>query len=395
MADAPSTPITGGPPVAAPPLAGVAQNTDQNQASALDAVSKYGQAGLDAFNQAQQNVSGYRQQVLNSIAGTSGLSPDAQGVLQAQVQQSMAPRLADLSAGQANLSDQIARDKSMYSTYAANAQAALPVMQGNLQSQMNIRDQALQLAQQQLDSQKAAQAAQNAHDLQMQALQLQTAQANAAKAASGASAASAKGSALKPPTSANLFGAAKALADQGAVSQDQTAAEVGSQTPLTNEMLMNSQDEAAYAGNGDTRYSTDPAVNLAREFGQAYGLSPDQVNSILTPQAIKSFESAQPKPVTPEDLKAATAALKGDTGGANAVLSGSQWPAVQQAVNAIATAPRDAKGLINDGSGYAGLTPWAAFSKWITSPAANLAPGDTKTPAVATSFYKSLLSSLK
>lgn len=392
MADAPSTPITGGPPVPAPALAGVAQNTTQNQGSALDAVAKYGQAGLDAYTQAQNNMNGLRQQVLGSIAGAQGLAPDAQGVLNAQVQQSMAPRLADLQAGQAGLSDQIARDNSMYTTYANSAQAALPVMQANLQSQMNTRDQALQLAQQQLDAQQAkdAQAAQDAHNLAL--VQLATQQEQTKQAALSAQTAAAKAASAKAPTFNDLVGGATSLQP---VSQDTTAAQVSGQYPLTNEMLMQAQDEAGYAAGGDSRYSTDPTINLAKIFGQGSGLSPAQIDAIVTPEAVKTYENAQPQPVTPDDVTAATKALNGDSGGANAVLNGSRWPAVQSAVNAIATAPRDAKGLISDGSKYNGLSPWAAFSQWITSPAAQLAPGDTKTPTVAASFYKPFLDSLK
>lgn len=384
MADAPN------PMPPTPDLPGVTQNTGDAQAQALGAMAKYGQAGLDAYTQAQNAVQASRQNILGQLAQTQGIGGDAQSLLSSQVQASMAPHLADLQQGQANLQGDLALGQQQYSKYAAEANAAVPVLQGNLQTQMGIRDQALQLAQQQVDAQKAAQAAQNAHDLQMQALQLQTAQANASKAASGASAATAKSAAL--PKFNDLVGAATALQP---VDENTTAAQVSGEFPLTNEMLMQAQDEAGYATSGDTRYSTDPTINLAKIYGQASGLAPAQVNAIVTPQAVKTYENAQPQPVTPDDLKAATAALKGDTGGAQAVLSGSRWPAVQQAVNAIATAPRDASGKINDGSKYSSMTPWAAFSQWVTSPDAQLAPGDTKTPAVATAFYKSFLDSLK
>lgn len=388
MADSNPAPV-------APSMAGVAQNTGDQQAQILGAIAKYGQAGADAYTNAQNAVQANRQSLLSSLANSQGIGGDAAALLRSQAQNATAPALSELQTGAANLQGDLARSNQMYTNYANEANAAIPVIQGNTQNLMTIRDAALQQAQQQLDAQAKAQAAQNAQDLALKQMDLQIAQQNAAKASTTAQAAAAKATATKAPTSNDLFGAAKALADQGAVTPDQTAAEVSSKTPLTNDMLMTAQDQAAYAQNGDTRYSTDPAVNLAKEFGQAYGLAPDQINSIVTPQAIKAYENAQPAPPSPDDLKAATTALKGDSGGANAVLNGSRWPAVQQAVNAIATAPRDANGLIADGSAYNGMKPWDAFSKWVTSPAAQLAPGDTKTPQVATAFYKSFLSALK
>lgn len=375
------------PAPAAPSMAGVAQNTGDQQAQILGAIAKYGQAGMDAYTQAQNNVQGYRQNILNGLANTQGIGGDAAALLRSQANAATAPALADIQTGQANLQGDLARSNQMYTNYANEANAAIPVIQGNTQNLMTIRDAALQQAQKQIDAQNAAaaQKAQDDHNLalvQLATQQEQTKQAQAKTAAAQA----------KAPTFNDLVGAATSLQPVGT---DTTAAQVSGQYPLTNEMLMQAEDEAGYAAGGDTRYNTDPTINLAKIMGQGSGLSPAQINSIVTPQAVKAYENAQPAQVTPDDVKAATTALKGDAGGAQAVLSGSRWPVVQQAVNAIATAPRDANGLIADGSKYNGMTPAAAFSQWITSPDAQLAPGDTKTPTVAQAFYGTFLKSLK
>ena len=203
MADAPVASLP-----AAPSMAGVAQNTNDNTSQALAAMARYGQAGLDAYNQAQQAVQAQRQQVLDGLAKTQGLGGDAQSLLASQVQASMAPHLADLSQGQANLAGDLALGQQQYQRYGAEANAAIPVIQAQSQQQMGIRQQALQAAQQQIDAAAAAKAAQDAQDMQIKQAELATQQEQTKQAALSAAAAAAKATPGANMTLDQLLGAA-------------------------------------------------------------------------------------------------------------------------------------------------------------------------------------------
>jgi hypothetical protein len=314
------------------------------------------------------------------------------------VQTSLSPRLADLQQGQANLQGDITRGNDMYTKYAANGQAAVPVIQAQQQSQMGIRDQALQLAQQQIDAEKAATAAKNAHDLQMQNLLLQTAQANAqsstAKAAKAAAAPKPKAGDILNTTQnlSSLYSGSNLAGTVGPGGRTQTGSANIPQgrNAVTDDMMMAADESAAF--NHDS-----PNFELAKIVAQKYGLSPDEAAAMITPGGVATADNKSTKALTPPtapDVKTAAKALGGDTGGAAAVLNGSQWGNVMAQVNNFANAPLDPAtgkivGTLGQGSG--GLTPWEAFSRWLTSPASNLAKGDTKTLQVATATYKPFL----
>lgn len=368
---------------AAPSMAGVYQNTNDQKTQALDAMARYGQAGLDAFNQAQQNVQGYRQQVLNSILNAGGMGQDAKDALSAQVQQSLAPRLADLSQGAANLSADVARGNDMYSRYAAEANAAVPVIQAQQQQQMGIRDQALALAQQQIDAQKAATAAQNAHELQIQQLQLAQQQAQTAAAQASAQAAQAKAAGGGPVTSTQGTAIQKGTESIAGAYAPGTGVGSPGRSDVTDQMMQVAEDRAAFNG-------TDPTYELAQLVAQSKGISTQAAQAYLTPDIVAAMNgSKQLNPPPPKDVTTVAKYTGGDVNKAKQVLAAPEFQQAEGVAEQIGSAPVDANGLISDGSWANGLTPRQAFEQWMRSQ-----PGTLTMKNAAINMYGSYLDSM-
>lgn len=379
------------PAPAAPNMAGVAQNTGDQQAQILGAIAKYGQAGMDAYTQAQNNVQGYRQNILNGLANTQGIGGDAAALLRSQANAATAPALSELQTGQANLQGDLARSNQMYTNYANEANAAVPVIQGNTQNLMTIRDAALQQAQQQLDAQKAADAAKAQNDLRIQQLQLAQQQEQTKQEALRTQAAQAKSGPSAADTQKGVLGTIQAIQANAGPTGGNSAA-LNSLTDISNDVLMNAEDNAAYNEPDDPN---GPVKELAKIVGGQAGMSIDQIYSMLTPTELKNLTgdtapTGAVKALTDQNLPGLDAPT------AQAILNSAGYAKAQNDLPVILKAPLT-KGLITGGP-YNGMTPTQAATKYInslTSLGTNPnVPGSVPTPDLSPAALAALKASL-
>lgn len=111
-----------------------AQRTDDQKRALLDAVAQAGTAGSNAYQNAQQQTQGLRQQAVGAALNAAGTSPLASipggtNAVTAPIEQNFAMRQADLAQGQATFGQDIARQQAAGEQYFGQLQGAIPIVE--------------------------------------------------------------------------------------------------------------------------------------------------------------------------------------------------------------------------------------------------------------------------
>lgn len=106
--------------------------TEKARREALEAMARSGSAGIDAYKEAQSQVSGYRDAAVSQAllaAAKRGASPEAQGALETTIRTPGDRTLQHLAAAQGTFAADIARRQGANATYFDQAKAAVPAIE--------------------------------------------------------------------------------------------------------------------------------------------------------------------------------------------------------------------------------------------------------------------------
>lgn len=109
-----------------------ANDAERKRREALDAMARSGSAGIDAYKEAQAQVSGYRDTALNQALGAAsrrGASAAATGELETIIRQPGDRTLQHLAAAQGTFAADMARRATANTDYFDQAKAAVPAIQ--------------------------------------------------------------------------------------------------------------------------------------------------------------------------------------------------------------------------------------------------------------------------
>jgi hypothetical protein len=349
---------------------------DADKKALLEAVAGAGTAGAQAYQQSKASIDQAKQDAVGRAAqraalfGAGGNDQTFGGAYDS--------RLGQLDTNNQSFQQGLQSMSAANQGYLENARSAIPTL-----SAINANKRSAQEATIKSALELARQKAQDARDLELQ--KEAAADARAQKSSDRADARAdrsdkraADREAAKPPTSDQLLGHGKSLADLVNAQLHPTDAAVAQHDPTD-------VDNAVFAANqlgglGLKSNQVDPDA-AARAYAKSLGMDDATINSILTPGKLNTYSTAMTKlmsqPATP-DVKWLTSNVRGmDNTKAQQALAAPEFQeAGRQVLSYFAQASVDDKGKINDGQGYDGMTPKDAFHKYVYSQQGNLTMKD-------------------
>jgi hypothetical protein len=336
-------------------------NIDQAKLASLQAVAQAGTAGKQAYQQAQDSINADKQAAMARAAtraatlGVGGNDQTFGGAYDA--------RLGQLATNRAGFEGGLAQTQASSDSYLEKARSSLPLLQAINTNKANAQEAAIKaaiaLAQQKAQAAADAAAAKEAAAEKRAQTAADRADARAQKSADRADARSAKTAAAKDPTFDRLIAAGKL--------------EVGA-SPLNKARLD--------TGNILGAVTENPDVRMARLAGQDMGYSPLQIGTALNQAKTNTYIKGQTPAPTPDE-KWLTSNVRGmDTTKARQVLAAPEFQQAGTIADQFGSSAVDETGLITESGPYAGLTPRAAFEKWMRS-----VPGTLTMKNAAIQYY--------
>lgn len=354
------------------------QNIDQAKMASLQAVAQAGTAGKQAFQQAQDAVTADKQAALARAAtraqtlGVGGNDQTFGGAYDA--------RLGQLATNRAGFESGLAQTGASSASYLEKARSSLPLLQAINTNKANAQEAAIKsalalAAQKAQAAQDAANAAAARADARSKASS-DRADARASASAARADARASAKAAAKLPTADQLFGQGKALSDQVNAAL-KPSSKMGETTDVDNAVFL-----ANRLGGLDRGTNQVEPTAAARAYAQSLGLDEGAINGILTPQKTNSYTKALAPAPTPDE-KWLTSNVRGmDATKARQVLAAPEFQQAGSIADQFGSSAVDETGLITESGPYAGLTPRAAFEKWMRS-----VPGTLTMKSAAIQYY--------